>query len=536
MNNADTSETTGQPRKESTVAQGTKFELKVAKILEAYGYKVRHNVLVKGVSGAEHQIDVIAEHRGTLHRDFLVVECKAYGKGHNIEKDILMKQLNICNEIGYGGIMIFTTSDFMSGCITIAQQYNHVTLVNGDMVDSLAQNIDIDDQSESKSGKRLYVKPFVSESKAKKYAKSRAKKMSGGMLRKRPKVTVKSVTLVCYPYHTVRYHHEKAEKRGLFRRTEVLRKIPHEVSVDARTGTVADVEKGKGVSYRLEFIKDLKPDEITLLQHANKKKMITGQEIKLSGISKETASTCLPRLHGLGHVSRLSMKDVSSWKANKTIPSGLRSIPQAYAKHMQEHPPGIRVESIVPLAHAIQVIKWLGDKADGVTTAYYPFYDIRYEDDQGIQYNEMLDAINGRETGSLRDTMSEWKLRETQMNVEKPGVVPSDNDAVAAAAAADVKKADGNHDALNDDSDDNYADNGVMADDNDRENTDTDDNDRGSADADSTCTNDNVANNNNDNNASDNDTNNSTDTNPKSNALPSETAVKKVSWTDIPRS
>ena len=148
----------------------------------------------------------------------------------------------------------------------------------------------------------------------------------------------------------------------------------------------------------------------------------------------------------------------------------------------------------------------------------------------------MLDAINGRETGSLRDTMSEWKLRETQMNVEKPGVVPSDNDAVA--VAADVNKADGNHDALNDDSDDNYADNGVMTDDNDRENMDTDDNDRGSADADNTYTNDNVANNNNDNgnNASDNDTNDSTDTHPKSNVLPSETAVKKVSWTDIPRS
>ena len=186
-----------KPEYKSTVEQGTAFELKVTQILAAYGYDVQHNVIVKGKSGADHQIDVLAKHAGPLHNDSLVVECKAYG--HNVEKDILMKQLNICADIGFGGIMIFTTAGFADGCHKTAEQYRHVTLIDGNRINSMTKGIKI-----KSTAKPMYVKPFISESKARKYAKSRAKKMSGGMFTKRPKVTVKSVRLVCYPYHTAK--------------------------------------------------------------------------------------------------------------------------------------------------------------------------------------------------------------------------------------------------------------------------------------------------------------------------------------------
>ena len=398
-------------RTESTVAQGTRFELKVTELLEAYGYKVQHNVLVKGTSGNEHQIDVVAEYKGPLHYDFLVVEAKAYSKGHNIIKEILMKQLNICNDIGYGGIMIFATSNFASGCITTANQYKHVKLINGELFDSLLRDVglDADGTIDKKKHKPAYVKPHITKSKAEKHAKSRAKKMSGGMFGRRPKVAVKSVTLVCYPYHTIKYHHEKIEKKGIFSKIEIMRKIPHEVSVDARLGTVMNIEKHK-LSYALSFIKDMKQDEIRLFMHANKKKMITPVETKASGVSKDVAASCMPRLHSLGYVSRLSMSD-TSWKVNRVIPRVVKSIPQMYLKHMRDMPPGIPIPSTIPHGNAIQAISWLGDKVDSVTLTYYPYYDIRYEDVHETVYNEMLDAITGKEVTEIRDTMSEWKPR-----------------------------------------------------------------------------------------------------------------------------
>lgn len=417
-----------QTRKESTVAQGTKFELRVARLLAARGYKVQHDVSLPGKkTGTLHQIDVLAEHQGPLHKDILVVECKAYNKGHNLEKEILMKQMGICRDLGYGGVMIFTTSGFMTGLHRTAKQYSNLTLIDGEKFASLEQDAKLNDKSKSPSISS-YVKPIISKAKALKHAKSRAKKMSGGLFNRRPKVAVKSVTLVCYPYHTVRYHHEKIEKKGIFRKVEITRKIPHEVSVDARIGTVMDVKKGKGVSYHLDFIKDLKPDEIILLCYANKKKMITGTEIKLSGVSKDSVSECLPRMHGLGYVSRLSMNNVESWKSNKTISSDIKSIPQIYKKYMVEEPPGIRVDPLVQPGPAIQSVKWLGDKVDSMNTIYYPYYDIRYEDDQNTQYNEMLDAITGQETVNLRDTMSEWRPQHTSVDADNDDADAKDTD------------------------------------------------------------------------------------------------------------
>ena len=452
-------------RTESTVAQGTKFELKVTELLEAYGYKVQHNVVVNGKSGAPHQIDVVAEHRGPLHSDFLVVEAKAYSKGHNIVKDVLMKQLNICSDIGYGGIMIFATSHFASGCHTTAKQYKHVTLIDGDSFASLLRNagLDADGMVDKKTHKPVYIKPHITKSKAKKYAKSRAKKRSGGIFKKLPKVFVKSVTLVCYPYYTVKYHHEKMEKKGMFRKIEIMRKIPHEASVDARIGIVMNVEK-HGLSYALKFIKDLKPDEIRLLKHANKKKMITPVETKASGVSKEVAASCMPRLHSLGYVSRLSMSD-ASWKINQRIPRFVKSLSNVYSKHMQEIPPGIPVPSTLPFGNAIQAVSWLGDKVDGVTLTHYPFYDIRYEDSQETVYNEMLDAVTGKEVTEIAETMSEWKPRigdkERFENAVLEGNNKNDEDSNKNADKDDDKNKDdedGNKNETQSNVKDDYAD------------------------------------------------------------------------------
>ena len=386
-------------KKESTVEQGTRFELEVADILKSYGYDVQHNVTLKGTSGAGHQIDVLAKHKGPLHHDKFVVECKAYA--HNVEKDILMKQVNICEDLKFGGVMVFTTADFASGCYKTAAVHGNVTLFNGDDVARLSKAVD-----KTAPTRPSYIKPAMSESAAKKHAKSRAKKMGGSFFHRRPKVSITTVRLVCYPYHTIKYHIEKTERRGFFRKSEFLHKIPHEVSVDGRLGVIMSV--GKGLSYGLAFIKDMSADEITLLRCANKKGRITKREIVLAGLTKETAAKCMPRMHGLGLVTRMSMQGEPVYKVERTIPTKITSLPQSYSKKMVVDAPGILVDSLVPTGQAINSIQWLSEKIDGVSTTYYPFYDIRYEDVNGTRYNEMFDALTGKVVNVLRETMADW--------------------------------------------------------------------------------------------------------------------------------
>ncbi len=387
---------------ESTVEQGTKFELEVADILESYGYRVQHNVVLKGRDGAEHQVDVLAEFDGPLHKDVILVECKAYS--HNVEKDILMKQLNIREDLRLGHVILATTADFAAGCYKTAAPYKNVTLLNRDKIRSLSKGV-----SKESGARPSYVKPILPLSKAEKYAKSKAKKMSGGMLKHRPKVKVESVRLACYPYHTVKYHTEKMEKRGLFRKSEVLRKLPGEASADARLGSVVTVNNG--VSYELAFISDLQPEDIKLLQHADKKRMIAKREIVASGIDKSVAANRLQRLHSLGLASRITMKGNVKYKAKARVPSAVRGVAQAYKNRLQDDAPGGVVDALLPVGHAINAVGWIGGKVDGVRTVYYPFYDIRYVDEEGTKYNEMFDGITGRITEELRDTMAEWAPR-----------------------------------------------------------------------------------------------------------------------------
>ena len=307
----------------SKVEIGTEFELQVQAILEANGYQTEHNVTLVGLSsGAPHQIDVLAKHKGPMHDDVIIVECKAYT--HNVEKDVLMKQLNIREDLKFGHVMIATTADFTSGCYQTAAPYKYVTLLNGKKIENFAKGVSV-----KTTMKPLFVKPAVTKSKARNYAKSKAKKMSGGIFHHRPKVSIKSITLVCYPFYNIKYHHEKMEKKGFLRKYELLRKIPFDVSVDARLGMV--VAAGKGLSYSLAFVKNLDLEDVKLLQSANKKMIIGKPEIIKSGVAQSDADERLKLMHGHGFVKRMNMKGKIHYKANRTV--------HAPCKASQRHTP-----------------------------------------------------------------------------------------------------------------------------------------------------------------------------------------------------
>ncbi len=55
-----------------------KLEQEVTRIFNQHGYHAQHKKRLKGKSGVEHEIDVVAEYQAPLHSSKLLIECKAH--------------------------------------------------------------------------------------------------------------------------------------------------------------------------------------------------------------------------------------------------------------------------------------------------------------------------------------------------------------------------------------------------------------------------------------------------------------------------
>jgi Holliday junction resolvase len=85
----------------SFIEKGIGFELKLAELFKQKGYHVTHNIKMKGRSGAEHQIDVLAQYSTPLHTSTIIIEAKSHQ--NNIDKDTVMKLIQIQQDLSVIG-------------------------------------------------------------------------------------------------------------------------------------------------------------------------------------------------------------------------------------------------------------------------------------------------------------------------------------------------------------------------------------------------------------------------------------------------
>lgn len=102
--------------------KGLALELKLHNLFKSKGYDVIHNVKKRGRSEAEHQIDVFAEYRCPLHTSQVIIEAKAYDSP--INKDRIMKLIQIVDDLGVDRGIIITTSHFTPDAIKTAEGHN----------------------------------------------------------------------------------------------------------------------------------------------------------------------------------------------------------------------------------------------------------------------------------------------------------------------------------------------------------------------------------------------------------------------------
>ena len=95
------------------------FERLIATLHETGDVSVEQNVVLKGRSGADRQIDVLVRHRTGLYEHLIVVECKHWKK--RVERLHVDALANACREVGASKGVIFSTKGFQRGAVQQAE-------------------------------------------------------------------------------------------------------------------------------------------------------------------------------------------------------------------------------------------------------------------------------------------------------------------------------------------------------------------------------------------------------------------------------
>ena len=289
----------------AALEKGTGLELKIADLFKKSGYHVTHDVKMSGKSGAEHQIDVLAQFSAPLHTSTVIIEAKSYQK--NIDKDIIMKLIQIQQDLSADRAILATTSDFTPGAIQTAHQYNNIELWNGKKIASLIGQIQLLDTRDGTSQISIdtvkMINPELSLEDAKSYSQSRVQeKAKGGFLGKgKVKESVIDVKKILYPYYDVDFKAKLSylEKTGWRKKEKVTTTIQSRTGVDGLTGAIIHV-KNDGISYRYSFLTDLNEDELLVLYSSSKWKNFAKADLAVTGLSEGKIRKAVNGLVGKG--------------------------------------------------------------------------------------------------------------------------------------------------------------------------------------------------------------------------------------------
>jgi hypothetical protein len=114
--------------KNMVYALGVKLEQMVEQILSRRGFETSRRERLKGVTGAIHEIDIIAKRSGKV----IAIECKNYGESRTVGiEDIRNFNAKIQDLQGINRAMFVTNVEFSKGVLEYASQ-NNIELWNGE--------------------------------------------------------------------------------------------------------------------------------------------------------------------------------------------------------------------------------------------------------------------------------------------------------------------------------------------------------------------------------------------------------------------
>jgi hypothetical protein len=394
--------------------KGTGFELKITELFRQKGYHVTHNVKLKGKSGAEHQIDVLVEYKAPLHTSRIIIEAKSYQ--NNIEKDIVMKLIQIQQDVSADRSILATTSDFTPGALQTADQYANLELWDRTKIASFLGEMQLIDTSdgirETHTNSIKMVQGPVTQSIVEQYGREQAEKRSKGGFMGKGKVEEKFVgaTRFLYPYYDVdmEVQVDQVEKTGWRSKEKITKKIRSRTGVDANTGAIVFVTDA-GLSYGYAYLSKLTNEEIRLLYYISRVNAFEKRELTALGWTTTKINKVVNSLAGQG-VLQLVQARPAMYRRAYHYPSD----PSVFVSLMEKYPvidsivEERKLEKLVPAASVITAFEnyWASCNVLSIDLVYYPYFIVLYERPDGSKRKEVLDGVTGQRQEHLEGVIT----------------------------------------------------------------------------------------------------------------------------------
>jgi Holliday junction resolvase len=397
-------------RQQSSTEKGTSLEKRLARLFESRGYQVQHDVRLRGRSGVEHQVDVLAYHHAPLHTSKIIIEAKSYQS--SVDKDRVMKLIQIVNDLGADRGILITTSDFTPDAAKTAAGYN-VDLWNREHVAKLLGELEVAavEGSVGYGGtvlSRAILAKLDSTSVTEQLSRMVEKRGKGvlGIGKVREKLT--EVRPVAYPYYDVEVAVQVTETQrvGLMRKETINKTLGTFVSFDAHTGALVHAALDV-IQYPYAWLAPLEREEIAVLRAVGTNAFGVS-DLSALGMSDARTRKTIGVLLGRG-----LLRQVAARPANYKAVSGLPPQPHELAAVSEVFvveeeadslfvPLGSTMKEPAAIAHAVDSY-WTGTTVKGMNIVYYPYYFAVYRRADGSTRVEVIDAVTGIEHPVLSD-------------------------------------------------------------------------------------------------------------------------------------
>ncbi|MEM7825861.1 MAG: restriction endonuclease [Candidatus Aenigmatarchaeota archaeon] len=127
---------------------GESFELTVEKLYRKMGYEVERRKVVRGVSGAYHEIDLYAYKKSLIIKQ-VAIECK-WRKNLEIGKKEIANFLIVLDDTKIKEGHIVTNSFYSKQAKILAKKYN-LKLIDGSMLKKLLKNYSVNFEHETQN-------------------------------------------------------------------------------------------------------------------------------------------------------------------------------------------------------------------------------------------------------------------------------------------------------------------------------------------------------------------------------------------------
>ncbi len=390
--------------------KGLDLELIIADLFRKNGYTVVHNLKKAGKSGVVHQIDVYAEYKAPLHTSAIVIEAKSYEQP--IDKDQIMKFVQIVDDLNADRGIFVTTSDFVASAIMTASQYSNIELWDRGKITSLVGALQLA-SSPSSNGKSSEptnravknkvrtVPAKLSYEQVQLYASEQVKKKAKGGFLGAGKVIeeVKDTALVLYPYYDLgmKVTVQHVEKTGLLKSEAVNKIVPCRVSIDALSGGIVNVvNTGLSYDYALPQITSDEAAILRIFRGGFEMKTILGV-----GLGEAKTKRLVNGLLTRGVLRASSTKPIvySLTRPYPEDPTRLNSLREVFQISEIAIETNNRTKiidpQIEPALVSNMIESYLNAKVEDIDLTFYPYYEIWYRRPDGSTRIEVLDGITG---------------------------------------------------------------------------------------------------------------------------------------------